>query len=39
MHCPSGPAVKRGDWFPVWAWHGGYVGVLTLKIQGCPPQG
>ena len=39
MHCPSGPAVKRGGWPPLWAWHGGYVGVLTLKIQGWPPQG
>lgn len=38
MHCTSGPAVKRGGWLPLWAWHGGYVGVLTLKIQGCPPK-
>ena len=39
MHCTSGPAVKRGGWPQLWAWHGGYVGVLTLKIQGWPPQG
>lgn len=38
MHCTSGPAVKRGGWPPLWAWHGGYVRVLTLKIQGWPPK-
>lgn len=38
MPCPSGPAVKRGGWPPLWAWHGGYVGVLTLKIQGWAPR-